>query len=183
MTDDVASMSSMTSRVDETLRQWYLKRRNRLDLGSRLRCPTLPTCSLGAHERIYARERGGDASGVAAPWRVTRVRCPIPFDPNRPNGVFLPFVHLPRGMSRTSQSQQPKSFEAALAELEEIVHAMEAGQLPLEQTIAAYRRGAQLLQFCQNALKDAAQQVKLLDAGVLRDFSVDGESAVADGRD
>ena len=87
------------------------------------------------------------------------------------------------GMSRTSQSQQPKSFEAALAELEEIVHAMEAGQLPLEQTIAAYRRGAQLLQFCQNALKDAAQQVKLLDAGVLKDFSVDGESAVADGRD
>jgi len=115
--------------------------------------------------------------------RATLAWCPIPFDPNRPNGVFLPFVHLPRGMSRTSQSQQPKSFEAALAELEEIVHAMEAGQLPLEQTIAAYRRGAQLLQFCQNALKDAAQQVKLLDAGVLRDFSVDGESAVADGRD
>lgn len=86
-------------------------------------------------------------------------------------------------MSKTSQSVPPKSFEAALAELEEIVHAMEAGQLPLEQTIAAYKRGAQLLQYCQGALKDAAQQVKLLDAGVLRDLNVDGESAVADDRD
>ena len=92
-------------------------------------------------------------------------------------------VYLVSGMSRTSQSQQPKSFEAALAELEEIVHAMEAGQLPLEQTIAAYKRGAQLLQYCQHALRDAAQQVKLLDAGVLKDFSVDGESAVADSRE
>jgi len=86
-------------------------------------------------------------------------------------------------MSKSSQSQQPKSFEAALAELDKIVAAMEAGQLPLEQSIAAYKRGAQLLLFCQNALKDATQQVKLLDAGVLKDFSVDGESAVADRTD
>lgn len=86
-------------------------------------------------------------------------------------------------MSKSSPSQQPKSFEAALAELETIVHSMEGGQLPLEQSIAAYRRGALLLQYCQSALKDATQQVKLLDAGVLKDFSTDGESAVADSRD
>ncbi len=86
-------------------------------------------------------------------------------------------------MSKSSQSQQPKSFEAALAELDKIVAAMEAGQLPLEQSIAAYKRGAQLLLYCQSALKDATQQVKLLDAGVLKDFSVDGESAVADSTD
>jgi len=86
-------------------------------------------------------------------------------------------------MSKTTPPQPPRSFETALAELEKIVDSMEAGELPLEQSIAAYRRGAQLLQYCQHALKEASQQVKLLEAGVLKDFSVDGEPAVADGAD
>jgi len=86
-------------------------------------------------------------------------------------------------MSKSSPTQPPKSFESALAELEKIVDSMEAGQLPLEQSIAAYKRGAQLLQYCQGALKDASQQVKLLESGVLKDWSVDGEPAVADGGD
>jgi exodeoxyribonuclease VII small subunit len=105
------------------------------------------------------------------------------FDRKEPDAVFSPFAFSCLSMSKSSQSQQPKSFEAALAELDKIVAAMEAGQLPLEQSIAAYKRGAQLLLFCQNALKDATQQVKLLDAGVLKDFSVDGESTVADRTD
>lgn len=86
-------------------------------------------------------------------------------------------------MSKTSPPQPPKSFESALAELEKIVDSMEGGQLPLEQSIAAYKRGAQLLQYCQGALKDASQQVKLLESGMLKDFSIDGEPAVADGGD
>jgi len=83
-------------------------------------------------------------------------------------------------MSKSSPPQPPKSFESALAELEKIVDSMEAGELPLEQSIAAYKRGAQLLQFCQNALKAASQQVKILESGVLKDFSADGEPVVAD---
>jgi exodeoxyribonuclease VII small subunit len=63
------------------------------------------------------------------------------------------------------------SFEAALAELESIVASMESGELSLEQSLAAYRRGAQLLQRCQTALKDAQQQVKVLEAGMLQDFA------------
>ena len=65
----------------------------------------------------------------------------------------------------------PASFEAALAELEAIVARMEAGELPLEEALAGYRRGAQLLQFCQSALKDAQQQVQILEAGLLQDFA------------
>lgn len=83
-------------------------------------------------------------------------------------------------MSKSSTAPLPKTFESALAELEKIVESMESGQLPLEQSIAAYRRGAQLLQFCQCALGDANQQVKVLEAGLLKDFSADGEPAVAD---
>jgi len=72
-------------------------------------------------------------------------------------------------------SKAPKSqtFESALAELEKIVSSMEAGQMPLEQSLAAYKRGAELLKFCQAALQDAQQQVKILENGILRDFKSD----------
>jgi exodeoxyribonuclease VII small subunit len=71
----------------------------------------------------------------------------------------------------------PPSFEAALAELEEIVAAMEGGQLPLQESLAAYKRGAALLQFCQAALKDAQQQVEVLEKGVLKSFDAAAGSA------
>jgi exodeoxyribonuclease VII small subunit len=64
----------------------------------------------------------------------------------------------------------PPSFEAALAELEAIVATMEGGQLPLQESLAAYKRGAALLQYCQAALKDAQQQVEVLEKGVLKPF-------------
>jgi len=64
----------------------------------------------------------------------------------------------------------PASFEAALEELEALVARMEGGTLPLEQSLAAYTRGAALLAFCQEALKDAQQQVEILEKGVLKPF-------------
>ena len=70
--------------------------------------------------------------------------------------------------------EKPASFEAALAELEELVATMEGGQLPLEQSLAAYKRGAELLKYCQTALQDAQQQVKVLEDGILKDFKRDG---------
>ena len=71
------------------------------------------------------------------------------------------------------KSQNPQSFEAALAEIENIVAAMEAGQLPLEQSLRAYKRGAELLQYCQARLQEAQQQVKILEAGTLKNFDGD----------
>lgn len=59
-----------------------------------------------------------------------------------------------------------------MSELERIVSEMESGQLPLEQSLAAYRRGAELLQFCQQALTAAQQQVQVLENGVLKPFSL-----------
>ena len=72
-----------------------------------------------------------------------------------------------------SKSQNPQSFEAALAEIESIVAAMEAGQLPLEQSLNAYKRGAELLQYCQKRLQEAQQQVKILESGTLKNFDGD----------
>lgn len=75
----------------------------------------------------------------------------------------------------TKQAKTP-TFENALAELENIVASMEAGQLPLEQLLSAYKRGAELLQFCQQALQNAQQQVRILEAGNLSSFTVDADA-------
>jgi exodeoxyribonuclease VII small subunit len=70
-----------------------------------------------------------------------------------------------------SPDPTPQTFEAAFAELETIVATMEDGRLPLADALAAYKRGAELLQYCQAALKDAQQQVQILERGVLTAFA------------
>lgn len=70
----------------------------------------------------------------------------------------------------TKSSSATPTFETALAELEKIVAAMEEGQMPLEQSLAAYKRGAELLKICQSQLQDAQQQVKILENGMLKNF-------------
>lgn len=62
----------------------------------------------------------------------------------------------------------PQDFETALAELEALVATMEGGSLPLEQSLAAYRRGVELTRVCQERLAQAEQQVKVLEDGLLR---------------
>ena len=62
----------------------------------------------------------------------------------------------------------PESYEAAMAELEQLVGRLESGELPLEHMLAGYQRGAVLLQFCRDKLQAVEEQVKLLDDGVLK---------------
>lgn len=83
-------------------------------------------------------------------------------------------------MTKPAKSQKPESFEAALAELETIVASMEAGQMPLEASLTAYKRGAELLQYCQAALQAAQQQVRVLEANTLQNFPADGDKSGAD---
>lgn len=73
-------------------------------------------------------------------------------------------------MATSGKSHDRPTFESALSELEKIVASMEAGQMPLEQSLAAYKRGAELLKFCQSSLQDAQQQVKILEENVLKNF-------------
>ena len=74
-------------------------------------------------------------------------------------------------MPKPAKSEQDSTFESALVELENIVTRMEDGQLSLEQSLNAYKRGAELLKFCQAQLADAQQQVKVLEAGALKNFT------------
>ena len=79
-------------------------------------------------------------------------------------------------MPKPAKSEQNPTFESALAELENIVTRMEGGQLSLEQSLTAYKRGAELLKFCQAQLADAQQQVKVLEAGALKNFAGDDDN-------
>jgi exodeoxyribonuclease VII small subunit len=62
------------------------------------------------------------------------------------------------------------SYEQALAELERLVASMEAGQLPLDQLLDSYRRGAELLGLCRTQLQAVEQQVKVLEGGELKSW-------------
>ena len=74
-------------------------------------------------------------------------------------------------MTKPAQNEAP-NFESALLELEAIVNQMESGNLPLAQSIDAYKRGAALLQTCQKSLSDADQQVRILtEANQLETFT------------
>jgi exodeoxyribonuclease VII small subunit len=68
------------------------------------------------------------------------------------------------------KTEKQLTFEDALAELESIVETMEGGQLPLEKSLSTYKRGTELLQFCQRQLQDAQQQVKVLESETLQKF-------------
>lgn len=71
----------------------------------------------------------------------------------------------------------PNSFESAMAELSELVAQMETGQLPLEASITAYQRGSDLIKYCASQLEKVEQQVKILDAGMLKPFATDASNS------
>ena len=56
------------------------------------------------------------------------------------------------------------TFEEAMAALEQVVGALERGEVPLEQSIALYERGAALKAHCAAKLKDAEEKVEMIRA-------------------
>lgn len=68
-------------------------------------------------------------------------------------------------------SAAPVSYEAAQEELEQLVARLESGDLPLEQLLSAYQRGAELLKFCRARLEAVEDQIKVLDQGALKTWT------------
>jgi exodeoxyribonuclease VII small subunit len=72
-------------------------------------------------------------------------------------------------------------FETAMRDLEELVGRLEQGDLPLEESLAAFERGVMLTRTCQAALKEAEQKVEILlkKAGepAIEDFTADDSKA------
>ena len=65
----------------------------------------------------------------------------------------------------------PTTYEEALRELEQLAGRLESGDMPLDQLLSGYQRGAQLLQFCRTQLESVENQIKVLDAGVLKQWT------------
>ncbi len=75
----------------------------------------------------------------------------------------------PDTVAESSAAQPlPVTYEAALGELEQLVGQLESGAMPLDQLLAGYQRGAQLLQLCRDKLQAVEDQIKVLDDGTLK---------------
>ncbi|MFM2052632.1 MAG: exodeoxyribonuclease small subunit [Pseudomonadota bacterium] len=72
---------------------------------------------------------------------------------------------MPASIPDTPSRGEPASYESALAELDRLVQAMESAQMPLDELLDRYRRGADLLAWCRGRLDAIEQQVQMLDAG------------------
>ncbi|BEU95994.1 exodeoxyribonuclease VII small subunit [Acidovorax sp. DW039] len=75
---------------------------------------------------------------------------------------------MPKASPKTDTPDEPVSYEAALEELEQLVGRIESGQMPLDQMLAGYQRGAALLAFCRKRLDAVQDQIKILDEGTLQ---------------
>lgn len=78
-------------------------------------------------------------------------------------------------MSKSKSTEAQPSFESAVAELERIVTDMEGGQLTLEDSLSAYRRGVALLKRCQEQLGDAENQLREFDGESLKPAELPAE--------
>lgn len=78
---------------------------------------------------------------------------------------------MPKATTPPAPTAEPASYEAALEELEQLVARIEAGQLPLDQMLAGYQRGATLLAFCRQRLEAVQDQIKILDEGQLQPWN------------
>jgi exodeoxyribonuclease VII small subunit len=68
---------------------------------------------------------------------------------------------------------EPASYEQALEELEQLVGRIESGQMPLDQLLAGYQRGAALLAYCRSKLEAVQSQIQVLDNGMLQPWTQD----------
>jgi len=80
-------------------------------------------------------------------------------------------------MTKSASASLPKTFDAAVSELEAIVRQMETGSLSLEQALEQYQRGVVLLRHCQDKLGAADQQIRILEGETPVPFGTDDPGA------
>jgi len=64
--------------------------------------------------------------------------------------------------AKSSAKKDDIRLEQAMEELQTIVADLEAGQEPLDQSLAQFERGMELLRLCHQQLEDAAQRIEIV---------------------
>jgi len=80
---------------------------------------------------------------------------------------------MPKPSAKNDAVASPRSYEEAIDELERLVASLESGTLPLEEAIAAHRRGIDLTRYCSEVLARAEGEVRILEGEMLKAFPVE----------
>jgi exodeoxyribonuclease VII small subunit len=70
-----------------------------------------------------------------------------------------------------------RPFDELVGELQRIVQSLEAGNLPLEESIALYRRGLELHAACEARLRDAELTISELGRGLVAESATEPADA------
>ena len=73
------------------------------------------------------------------------------------------------------KSPVPKTFEEAIKRLETLTQAMQNSEMPLEEALAAYQEGNELVKYCQTKLTEVEQKLQVLDADGLKELTLDAD--------
>ena len=73
------------------------------------------------------------------------------------------------------KSPTPKTFEEAIKRLETLTQAMQNSEMPLEEALAAYQEGNELVKYCQTKLAEVEQKLQVLDADGLKELTLNAD--------
>ena len=137
--------------------------------GQGKRLSTVKSARKGWIEPGLLRTKGRNCTpGVSACLLLGPLKCQVWHTPAA--GVPLTFFPMPKTAAAKAPAP-PANYEAALQELEQLVAALDAGQLPLDQLLAQYQRGAELLRFCRSQLDAVEQQIRVFENGSSQPWS------------
>jgi exodeoxyribonuclease VII small subunit len=76
---------------------------------------------------------------------------------------------------RNRSTSDEITFETSLHQLEEIVEALESGEVPLDETLKKFEDGMKLVKHCHEKLNEAEKKLKILVKDKSGNFSVEDE--------
>ena len=74
-----------------------------------------------------------------------------------------------------SEVKNQLSFEQAMAQLEEALKVRSQGDIPLEKAVEQYKIGLDMASLCQNMLRNAEGEIKVLQNGVEQVFQMEDQ--------
>ena len=76
---------------------------------------------------------------------------------------------------RHEKIPRPENIEEAIKRLETLTQAMQNSEMPLEEALAAYQEGNELVKYCQTKLAEVEQKLQVLDADGLKELTLDAD--------